>query len=90
MTVIAMTTSDGALTRPAETAVSPITRPPTMLTELLRDFGTRRPASRISSYMKYSKIASIMTGNGVWLSASATFSSSVSGRSSGLCVATPT
>ena len=43
MTVTAMTTSDGALTSPAETAVSPMTRPPTMPTELPSGFGTRSP-----------------------------------------------
>ena len=49
MAVRATTIREGALTSPADTAVSPITRPPTMLTVADRDLGALRPASLSTS-----------------------------------------
>ena len=49
MAVNATTSREGALTSPAATAVSPSTRPPTMLTVADSDRGARRPASRSTS-----------------------------------------
>lgn len=82
MAVMATVITMGAPTKPADTAASPMTNAPTMLTACPIGRGSRRPASRRISNASSSNSASIKAGKGVPSRALAIVSKRVVGISS--------
>lgn len=80
--VMATTITIGAPINPAETAASPITRAPTILTACPTTFGKRTPASLSISNMININKASINTGKGVPSCAAAILTNSAGGNNS--------
>ena len=81
----AVTVSSGVLMKPEDTAASPMMSPATMLTAPPTAFGSRIPASRITSYMSSTPMDSVIREKGAFASASVSSCSRVLFSSSGWC-----